>query len=125
MLGALTLLLACQLAGETLQRLLDLPLPGPVIGLVLLLGLLAIRREVWPALATTARGLLQHLTLLYVPAGVGLMVHLERLSADWLPLLAALVGSTLLTLLVTVFVFRGVSRLTERDRAGGAAGGGR
>jgi len=118
-LGALTLLLACQLAGETLQRLLALPLPGPVIGLVLLLALLAIRREVWPALATTAKGLLQHLTLLYVPAGVGLMVHLERLSADWLPLLAALVGSTLLTLLVTVFVFRGVSRLTERGRAAG------
>lgn len=114
MLGALTLLLACQLAGETLQRLVGLPLPGPVLGLVLLLCLLAARRSVWPALATTAKGLLQHLTLLYVPAGVGLMVHLERLSADWLPLLAALVGSTVLTLLVTVAVFRLVSRLAER-----------
>ncbi len=114
MLGALTLLLACQLAGESLQRLLGLPLPGPVIGLVLLLALLAIRRAVWPALATTARGLLQHLTLLYVPAGVGLMVHLARLQQQWLPLVAALVGSTVLTLLVTVMVFRLVSRLTER-----------
>lgn len=114
MLGALTLLLACQLAGESLQRLLGLPLPGPVIGLVLLLVLLAIRREVWPALAGTAKGLLQHLTLLYVPAGVGLMVHLARLERQWLPLLAALVGSTVLTLLVTVMVFRLVSRLTER-----------
>lgn len=118
MLGALTLLLACQLAGETLQRLAGLPLPGPVIGLVLLLGLLALRGAVWPALAGTANGLLRHLTLLYVPAGVGLMVHLERLSADWLPLLAALLGSTLLTLLVTVSVFRLVSRLVERPRPG-------
>ncbi len=113
----MTLLLACQLAGESLQRLLGLPLPGPVIGLVLLLFLLAVRREVWPALATTAKGLLQHLTLLYVPAGVGLMVHLERLRAEWLPLLVALVGSTLLTLLVTVAVFRLVSRLTEKAPA--------
>jgi len=110
----MTLLLACQLAGESLQRLLGLPLPGPVLGLVLLLGLLVIRREVWPPLASTAKGLLQHLTLLYVPAGVGLMLHLERLSDDWLPLLAALVGSTLLTLLVTVLVFLGVSRLVEK-----------
>lgn len=115
MLGALTLLLSCQLAGELLQRLLALPLPGPVLGLILLLALLVWRKEVWPALGVTARGLLQHLTLLYVPAGVGLIVHLERLEAEWLPLLAALLGSTLLTLLVTVLVFRAVSRLTERQ----------
>jgi len=113
-LAALTLLLACQLAGETLARLLALPVPGPVLGLVLLLGLLALRRRIWPPLAETANGLLAHLTLLYVPAGVGLMVHLERLRAEWLPLLAALVGSTLATLAVTALVFRLVSRLTER-----------
>lgn len=119
MVAALTLLLACQLAGETLARALGLPVPGPVIGLVLLLLLLWLRqrivgREVWPELKATAGAFIANLTLLYVPAGVGLMVHLERLEADWLPLAAALVGSTFATLVVTALVFRWVSRLTER-----------
>ena len=119
MVAALTLLLACQLAGEALARALGLPVPGPVIGLVLLLLLLWLRqrivgREVWPELKATAGAFIANLTLLYVPAGVGLMVHLERLEADWLPLAAALVGSTFATLVVTALVFRWVSRLTER-----------
>jgi len=122
MLAALTLLLGCQLAGESLARLLQLPVPGPVLGLILLLGLFLLRRGVWPAMATTADAMLANLTLLYVPAGVGLIVHLERLQAQWLPLLGALVGSTLLTLVVTVLVFRWAQRLTRtpvRPPAGG------
>lgn len=124
MVAALTLLLACQLAGETLARAAGLPVPGPVVGLVLLLLLLALRqrllgRPVWPELKAAAGAFIANLTLLYVPAGVGLMVHLERLEADWLPLAAALVGSTFATLVVTALVFRWVSRLTER--AGEAA----
>ncbi len=119
MVAALTLLLLCQLAGEALARATGLPVPGPVLGLLLLLLLLALRQRLWqqppwPALKSTANGFIANLTLLYVPAGVGLMVHLDRLAADWLPLLAALIGSTLVTLVVTALVFRGVSRLVER-----------
>jgi putative effector of murein hydrolase LrgA (UPF0299 family) len=106
MLGALTLLLVCQLAGESLARLLQLPVPGPVLGMILLLALLMLRKRTLPVVEATADTLLANLILMYVPACVGLMAHLETLEAEWLPIAAAVIGSTLLTLVVTVLVFR-------------------
>ena len=109
MLGALSVLLVCQLCGEVLVRALGLPVPGPVLGLVLLLAGLALKREVPAMLDEVAQTLLRHLSLLFVPAGVGVMLHLARLRTEWLPILVALVVSALLTLVVTAFVFRLVS----------------
>ena len=72
MTAALALLLAFQLAGEALRVALHLPVPGPVIGMALLLVYLIIRPE-GPSteLRNTAGGLLQNLSLLFVPAGTG------------------------------------------------------
>lgn len=112
MLHAILALLACQLAGEILVRIAALPLPGPVVGLLLLLIGLILRRRPPTDLERTANGLLSHLSLLFVPAGVGVIVHLERIRADWLPIAVALVGSTVLTIAVTAVVFRLVSRVT-------------
>lgn len=112
MLGALSILLVCQLVGEVLARGLALPLPGPVLGMVLLLVALGLRGGVHAALQETAQGLLRHLSLLFVPAGVGMMLHLARVRAEWLAILAALLVSALLTLIVTAFVFRAVAGLT-------------
>jgi putative effector of murein hydrolase LrgA (UPF0299 family) len=106
MLAALTLLLLCQLAGESLARLLQLPVPGPVLGMILLLALLMLRKRSLQVVEATADTLLANLILMYVPACVGLMAHLETLEAEWLPIAAAVAGSTLLTLVVTVLVFR-------------------
>lgn len=112
MLRAFTLLLLCQLAGEAIRVAAGLPVPGPVIGLfLLLLGLIVSRRSA-PWLDTTATGLLRHLSLLFVPASVGLIQHADRLRAEWLPLLAAVVVSTVAAIAVGALVFVAVARMT-------------
>jgi holin-like protein len=100
MLHGLTLIFLCQLAGEALVRLLGLPVPGPVAGMViLLLGLVAAGGPS-DKLRLAGTGLLNHLPLFFVPAGVGLIAHGQRLKTDGFAILLAIVGSTLLTMLL-------------------------
>ena len=116
-LKGLAWLLLAQSAGEALTRLAGLTLPGPVLGLLLLLPALhfdAVRRPVGAA----ADALLAHLSLLFVPAGVGVMVHAGRLADEWLPISVALVASTALTIAVTALVMRA---LVRRSQASGTA----
>jgi holin-like protein len=103
LLRGLALLLLLQAAGESLTHAFDLPLPGPVIGLVLLLAALRLelaRRVVVDA----AEGLLAHLSLLFVPVGVGVITHLDVVSAYGLRLLAVVVLSTWIGMAVTALV---------------------
>ena len=111
MLGTLTLLLSCQLAGELTARLLHLPVPGPVLGMILLFIGLLVRGSVPAPLQETAGGILRHLSLLFVPAGVGVMAHLSRLGEEALPIAAALLGSTLIGVALTAWVMSALSRL--------------
>jgi holin-like protein len=112
MLESFAVLLLCQLVGEVVVTAADLPVPGPVVGmLVLLLGLL-LKGGVPEQLALTASGLLQHLSLLFVPAGVGVMLHLALLGEQWPAVGLALLGSTVLTLLVTGLVMTWTARRT-------------
>jgi holin-like protein len=106
MLGAITVLLVYQLAGEIVVVVAALPVPGPVIGMVLLSVHLIMRGRVAGTLRDTSHGLLSHLSLLFVPAGVGVMAHLHRLEEEWLPIVVSLVLSTLLTIAVTALVMR-------------------
>ena len=106
MLSALTQLLIFQLIGEVFARWLNLPVPGPVIGMLLLFAALVLRGGADQELQTTSQNLLQHLSLLFVPAGTGVMLHLHRVADEWLPLLASLLISTLATLVVTALVMR-------------------
>jgi holin-like protein len=101
MIGALTLLLLFQLAGEVIVQFFALPVPGPVIGMALLFAMLVVRGGAPDNLRTTANNLLQHLSLLFVPAGVGVMVHFSRLGDEWPAIVAALLVSTFVTLAVT------------------------
>jgi holin-like protein len=117
MIAALLALLMCQVAGELAARLLHLPVPGPVIGTVLLFFVLLVRGRVPDGLRDVARGLLTHLSLLFVPAGVGIIQHFGRLREEWLGISVAVAGSTVLTMVVAVTVFRVVARLTGADRA--------
>jgi len=112
MIEAGILLLLCQLAGESLVRALGVPVPGPVLGAVLMLAFLAIRRRVPETLDKTSRELLANFSLLFIPAGVGIIVHWARLEAEAVALIAALIGSTALTIAVTSLVFVWVDRLT-------------
>ena len=106
MISALTLLLLCQLAGEVLVRLLSLPLPGPVVGLVLLAVGLGIRGSVPDNVRAVATGVLRNLALMFVPASVGIITQTHVLENNGLALTVSVIVSTLLTMTVTALVFR-------------------
>jgi holin-like protein len=123
MIASLSLILLCQLAGEVFVRALGLPVPGPVIGLMLLLVLLMARDR----FAVLARGPLQgdgvesasrvlvaNLSLLFVPAGVGVVQKLDLVAEHGIAFLGVLAASVLVTLLVTVATFLLASRLMAR-----------
>lgn len=103
-------LLGCQFIGELMARGLAVPVPGPVLGMVVLLVGLIMHGRVPASLRQTGEGLLRYLTLLFVPAGVGLMVHVDLIRDDFWALLAALVASTAITLAVTAKVLDLMSR---------------
>ena len=105
MLTGFIVLLVCQIAGELLVRVLDLPLPGPVVGMVLMLVVLQVRRpRPESGLVQAPRALLRHLPLLYVPAGVGVIAYLSRLGGDAVPVVGGLVLSWLAGLVVAASV---------------------
>lgn len=110
MIGAFTWLLVFQLAGEIITQVGGLPVPGPVLGMALLFITLVWRGRVPVALGTSATLLLSHLSLLFVPAGVGVMVHAKRIGDEWLAIVAALVVSTLIGLAATAWVLQRLTR---------------
>lgn len=110
MLPALTLILTCQLIGELVTRFFGLPLPGPVAGMTLLFMLLVIRGSVPETVGTVGDALLKNLSLLFVPAGVGVMAHMGLIGRDLLPITVALVGSTVATIAVTALLMSRLAR---------------
>ncbi len=131
MIPAISLLLLCQLAGEALVRLLDLPLPGPVAGLVLLaLGLVGWRNRPRRAASRqsadgipkpvhdTAHAILRNLSLLFVPAAVGIVQQADVLVAHGVALVAALVVSTIAAMAVAALTFKLARRLTGSQNDG-------
>lgn len=121
-LGFITLLLVYQLVGEVISRGLNSPLPGPVIGMALLFLTLVVRGGLPEGLKTTAEGLLKNLSLLFVPAGVGVMMHLHLLRDEWQAVSAALLFSTVATIAVTALVMVGLCRLTGNAGEGAGCG---
>jgi holin-like protein len=121
MLHAILILLGCQLLGEVLARGLGVPVPGPVIGMALLFAALQLRARLRPEpsdigalpLGVVAAFLLANLSLLFVPAGTGIIRQTAVLTANGPGLIIALVGSTALTLVVTALVFVAVARRTD------------
>jgi putative effector of murein hydrolase LrgA (UPF0299 family) len=119
MIISLTVILLCQLLGEVVARGLGWPLPGPVLGMMFLLVFLSLRDrivlrvpELGKTLDSTGKGLLAHLSLLFIPASVGVVQRLDVLAEHGLGLAVALVASTFVTLVVTVVTFVVVSRLS-------------
>ncbi|MDD2546153.1 MAG: CidA/LrgA family protein [Burkholderiaceae bacterium] len=115
MIRTLTLLLAFQLLGEALERGLGLPVPGPVIGMALLFLALLLRGGPGEGLRDSVSQLLQHLSLLFIPAGVGIVLHGQRIADEWGPLVVALGASTLLAVSVTALVLRALQRRRTGD----------
>lgn len=127
MLHAFLLLILLQLAGELLAGLLGWPLPGMILGLLLLLGLLALRghrlgreRAIPEALDAAAKGLHGHFGLLFVPAGVGVLGQAGTIAAEGPAILLSVLVSTALTIGLTASLAAGLRR---RSRAGTRAAG--
>jgi holin-like protein len=123
MIASLSLILLCQLAGEVIVRGLGLSMPGPVLGLLLLLLLARDRFKVLArgplqqdGVESASRGLLANLSLLFVPAGVGVVQKLDLVAAHGIAVAVVLVISVVATLLVTVATFLAASRLMARGR---------
>jgi holin-like protein len=118
MIIGLTVILLCQLLGEVVARGFGWPVPGPVLGMVFLLAFLSLRErirkrvpEFGKTLDSTGKGLLAHLSLLFIPASVGVVQRFDVLAEYGLGLIVAVLASTLITLVVTVVTFVVVSRL--------------
>ena len=113
----LALLLLLQAAGEAITHALAVPLPGPVLGLVLLLGCLHFEWVREPVSAA-AEVLLANLSLLFVPVGVGVITHLDLVSRFGIALLVIIVVSTWLGMATTALVMRAMTRrgAQEEDR---------
>jgi holin-like protein len=119
MVGGILTLLGFQLIGEALHRFGRLPLPGPVIGMFLLMiFLLSKPLALSQSLDSTSRYLFDCFGLLFVPAGVGVITNWDVLRTQWVPILVGLIGSTLVSLLATAYVMHKVSR-SKRDRLPG------
>ncbi|WNJ99689.1 CidA/LrgA family protein [Thalassospiraceae bacterium LMO-JJ14] len=110
----LALILICQLIGETVNVATGIPVPGPVIGMAILFAGLLVRRGLPQGLNDTAGGLLKHLALLFVPAGVGVMLHVPRLADEWWPVFLAIVPGTLIAIVITALVMERLGRATLR-----------
>jgi putative effector of murein hydrolase LrgA (UPF0299 family) len=123
MIASLSLILLCQLIGEVIVRGLGLPMPGPVLGLLFLL-LLLLARDRFALLATgplsgggvenASQVLLANLSLLFVPAGVGVVQKLDLLAEHGVAIIVVLAVSVVVTLLATVATFVLASWLMTR-----------
>lgn len=110
MIHVLAILLLFQVIGEGLAYALALPVPGPAIGMILLFLLMAVRRRPIDRLAVSGSQFLGQMSLFFVPASVGILVHADRVAAEWLSIAIALVASTVVAIVVTAFVIRWLQR---------------
>jgi holin-like protein len=115
MIQHLAAILTFQLIGEVIARSLGLSMPGPVIGMALMLLFFIGLPGAAAAIRPTAQGLLGHLSLLFVPAGVGVVGHATALGRDGPIILLALVGSTVAAITIGVLTFVALSRLTGQS----------
>jgi len=114
-LKAVLTLCLCVFAGEIINLATHIPLPGAVIGLVLLLLYLIFRRGPDDGLRKVSSLLLQNMTVLFVPAGVGLMTQLPALEKDLWPIAVAITVSTILGMFVTASLMHLINKARRSD----------
>ncbi len=113
-LRGLALLLVLQAVGDGLAHALRLPVPGPVVGMVLLILALRVER-LRASVRAIAELLLAHLSLLFVPVGVGVITHLDLLAHSGARLLLAIVVSTWTGMALTALVLKRLLGADERE----------
>ncbi|MEN9771960.1 MAG: hypothetical protein RJA58_603 [Pseudomonadota bacterium] len=106
MIKGLVQLLLFQGLGEVISKLLGLPIPGPVVGLILLLATLLIRNKLDPDLDMVASGFTQNLGLLFIPAAVGVVMFIPQLAEYGLTIAAILIISVGLSVAASAITFK-------------------
>jgi holin-like protein len=123
MIAFFAILLGFDLLGEFLERTIALPIPGPLIGMILLALVLLMRPQATNEGGRKAAHLLtSNLSLFFVPAGVGVMTQIPKMLSEWLPISVALVVSTLTSLLVAALVMQSFTGRQRRQSAGSLDG---
>lgn len=118
MLQGIITLIALQLVGETISHYFEIPIPGAIIGMVLLLLYLMIKGYVATPLATTAQKLFPYLPLLLIPASVGVIQYGALLEREGVAVLAALIISLVISFIATPFIFQALIKVLRRQGAG-------
>lgn len=108
---AFAIILLFQLIGEVISRAAHLPLPGPVLGMVAMVFALSAFPRLGEIIRPAGQGLLRHLSLLFVPVGVGVVANLQVIEAHWLAISVSVVVSTLFAIVVGALTFTWVARL--------------
>ena len=103
MLNAITLILFFQVIGEIISRATGLPGPGSVLGMILMLMAFFVKDNLIGVIRPTGGVLLSNLSLLFVPAGVGIMRQGERFMNEGVGIFAVIVLSTIISLIVTAY----------------------
>ncbi len=117
MIEGFMVLLLFQLSGEAIVHVTHLPIPGPVVGLLLLLVWARLGGAIGAPSTVVARGLLGNLGLMFVPVAAGIMFQLRSLGGAAWHVLWIVIATTTFTLVVTASVFVLLSRLSKRDRS--------
>jgi holin-like protein len=119
MLNSIFTIFLFQLAGEFVQKFFELSIPGPVIGLILLLSVLLLKNKYNRSpstfereLVSSCESLLNYLPLLFIPVGVGVVMHLTLLEENLISVITIIILGTLLTLGITGFI---MERLLKED----------
>jgi len=115
-LPAFTTLLVCQLIGTVIQQLSGLPVPGAVIGMLMLFSYFMWAKKIPSDLQHTSLAVLRYLPLFFVPAGVGIIQQFPLIKREWLSITIALIGSTAITIALTGWFMQLCLRLMARRK---------
>lgn len=115
MLTSLTIIILCQLLGETIVLLSGMPIPGAVVGMAILFFWLVIKKGISASLEKVSGVLHRYLALLFVPAGVGIINNTDFLLQWWAPFTASIVAGTVITIAITAVVMQKINAISKEQ----------
>ena len=105
-INGLLILMLCQLVGEIVVIICQLPVSGPILGMFILFTILVIKGGANKSLSQTSHILISHLSLLFIPAGVGIIAYLELFKSNWVGVIIVITMSTCITLICTAWTMQ-------------------
>jgi holin-like protein len=111
MLAAFLLTFLLIVFGEAVTTALEIPVPGPVVGLLVLAVVFAAREGPTPAMSRMFDAIIPYAPMLFVPAGAGVIAHADAIAANWLPIISVITLGTFAVLLVTGLIVQALVRM--------------